>query len=313
MNGAVTIIEQGDALTVLNQFEAGFFNCCVTSPPYWGLRDYGNQNQIGLERSPSHYITKLVEVFSAVRRILRDDGTLWIVIADSYARPAAKGVRGPSPMQNSKCGTPLAMMTDVPTGMKAKDLVGVPWMLAFALRDDGWFLRSDIIWHKTNPMPESVLDRPTKSHEYIFLLSKSEKYFYDGKAVAEPLATAPNAHSRKNKTTPKERGPRESCNTGLQDMALRMRTGDVTTRNKRSVWTVPTQPYKGAHFATFPTALIEPCILAGCPLDGWVLDPFSGAGTTALVSKQLGRNAVGIELNPEYVALSEARIEIEAP
>ena len=301
MNGAVTIIEQGDALTVLNQLEAGFFNCCVTSPPYWGLRDYGNQNQIGLERSPSHYITKLVEVFSAVRRILRDDGTLWIVIADSYARPAAKGVRGPSPKQNSNCGTPQAMMTDVPDGMKPKDLVGIPWMLAFALRDAGWYLRSDIIWHKPNPMPDSVQDRPTKAHEYIFLLSKSERYYYDINAVREPFADA-----------------RQGCDGG-KGKSVRNRGGrtDGYTkpnggRNRRTVWTVPIKGYKGAHFATFPTALIEPCILAGCPLDGWVLDPFSGAGTTALVSKQLGRNAVGIELNPEYVALSEARIEIEA-
>ena len=309
MNGAVTIIEQGDALTVLNQLEAGFFNCCVTSPPYWGLRDYGNQNQIGLERSPSHYITKLVEVFGAVRRILRDDGTLWIVIADSYARPAAKGVRGPSPKQNSNCGTPQAMMTDVPDGMKPKDLVGIPWMLAFALRDAGWYLRSDIIWHKPNPMPDSVQDRPTKAHEYIFLLSKSERYYYDINAVREPFADARQGCDGGKGKSVRNRGGHTDGYTKPNNIDPSANGG----RNRRTVWTVPTKGYKGAHFATFPTALIEPCILAGCPLDGWVLDPFSGAGTTALVSKQLGRNAVGIELNPEYVALSEARIEIEAP
>jgi DNA modification methylase len=251
---------------------------CVTSPPYFGLRDYGHEGQIGLEETPEQYISAMVEVFRCVWDVLEDDGTLWVNIGDSYnnvrsqmgpgqAVHGREKLNGKPAEKSKKRGWP---------GLKEKDLIGIPWMLAFALRADGWYLRQDIIWHKPNPMPESVQDRCTKSHEYIFLLSKSQKYYYDADAIKD-----------------------DSINTAEEQEAK---------RNKRSVWTVPVKPYAGAHFAVFPSDLIEPCILAGAPVGGIVLDPFMGSGTTAQVAQNLGRQYIGCELNPAYKPLQDKRL-----
>jgi DNA modification methylase len=341
--GTVYYFQQDDARSGLGYWEDGTFHCCVTSPPYWGLRDYGHGEQIGLEKTPEEYVSRLVTVFREVRRVLRDDGTLWLVIGDSYARDVAKGLHKPGDAgkQNyiiergggrAASGTHFesesrgssdgfvgrgdrAAIPNCSTGIKPKDLVGIPWMLAFALRADGWYLRSDIVWAKPNPMPESVRDRPTKSHEYLFLLSKSEKYYYDYKAIYEPFADArmgnPGAYKSTYVNGPDGRGVRgrEGNKGDVQEGRGWNLDGTKTGRNRRDVWTVPTKPYRGAHFAVFPESLIEPCILAGSPAGGWVLDPFSGSGTVALVSKRLGRNSLGIELNPEYIKLAEARLQ----
>lgn len=250
----------------------------------------------------------MVDIFREVRRVLADDGTLWLNLGDSYSgsgRHAGswgsiqQGNKGSQSFENGK--NPLS--GDVPEGLKPKDLVGIPWMVAFALRADGWYLRQDIIWHKPNPMPESVQDRCTKAHEYIFLLSKSQKYYYDADAIREERQG--NTHSRGTKRTP----PIESAGIGHKDWCKYMTKDDeLINRNKRSVWTVTTKPYKEAHFATFPPDLIKPCILAGCPKDGIVLDPFMGSGTTAEVAKNLSCNYVGIELNPEYIKMAEKRL-----
>lgn len=250
---------------------------CVTSPPYYGLRDYGHDGQIGLEQTPEQYIAAMVEVFRCVRDVLEDDGTLWLNIGDSYARTAGDDSTKQTDggLKTGRTGKSAQLFKKgnnrPPEGIKAKDLIGIPWMLAFALRADGWYLRQDIIWHKPNPMPESVRDRCTKAHEYIFLLSKSDRYFFDNEAMKEPAV-------------------------------------DGETRNRRSVWTVATHPYKGAHFATFPPALIEPCILAGSRPNDIVLDPFMGSGTTAAVAAKHGRRYIGCELNEEYGDLQDERI-----
>jgi DNA modification methylase len=300
-------ILQGDCREVLATLPEQSVQTCVTSPPYWGLRDYGVGGQLGLERTPDEYVAKMVETFRAVRRVLRDDGTLWLNLGDSYAggktgrddadRPHSAGQErgqydvGADAVYRNK-------QRPVPPGLKPKDLVGIPWRVAFALQADGWYLRSDIIWHKPNPMPESVSDRPTKAHEYLFLLTKSERYYYDADAVSEP-------------TTCPERG-REALN-GEDAVARKLRgfgnhLGTYGTRNRRTVWTVATRPYKGAHFATFPPKLIEPCILAGCPVGGTVLDPFGGSGTTGEVAERHGRNAILIELNASYLPLQRERL-----
>ena len=280
---------------------------CVTSPPYFGLRDYGVDGQIGLEQTPDEYVAKMVEVFREVRRVLRDDGTLWLNLGDSYAAnrayqvPSTKG--GPKHSDSQAVGGKGSV---VPDGLKPKDLIGIPWLLAFALRADGWYLRQDIIWHKPNPMPESVRDRCTKAHEYIFLLSKSERYFFDSEAMREPSAGWPIGGAKtRGKTgyataSGAGKSPQRDSNGGLG--------GDGQTRNRRSVWTVPTRPYKGAHFATFPPALIEPCILAGSRPGDIVLDPFMGSGTTAEVAILHGRQYLGFELNEEYRGLQDARV-----
>lgn len=248
-------IIQGDALAVLKTLPSNTVNCCVTSPPYYGLRDYGVAGQIGLEDTPEAYIARLVDVFREVRRVLRDDGTLWVNIGDSYA---GSGKGGQSESKRSTNWQPEYVNLGETYGLKPKDLVGIPWMLAFALRADGWYLRQDIIWSKTNPMPESVTDRCTKAHEYIFLLSKSAKYFYDAGAIKEPTVTNDSII-------------RDRDNTQLNNVPGRSHMGGLTTnnyemRNKRSVWTVTTQPYTGSHFAVFPPELIRPCIKAGCPV-----------------------------------------------
>jgi len=263
----------GDCIAGLRTLPDASVHCCVTSPPYWGLRDYGHDGQIGLEKTPDAYVARMVEVFREVRRVLRDDGTLWLNLGDSYAG---------------------STMT---ANLKQKDLVGVPWRVAFALQADGWWLRQDIIWHKPNPMPESVRDRCTKAHEYVFLLTKSERYFYDAEAVSEESV----GRERFGNWIKGQPCPDRQDNH-RQDMTA------TTTRNRRSVWTVTTKPYSGAHFAVMPPDLVEPCIRAGCPEGGTVLDPFAGSGTTLAVAAELGRNAIGCELNPDYIELAEQRI-----
>ena len=351
------MIEFGDCRETMRRWkEQGVkVQTCVTSPPYFGLRDYGHDGQIGLEETPDDYIKAMVEVFRCVWDVLADDGTLWLNIGDSYAaqrggthmpaQTVAGGVGGKGDdkafrgMGDEKRGAAHRNASAI--GLKHKDLIGIPWMLAFALRADGWYLRQDIIWHKPNPMPESVQDRCTKAHEYIFLMSKSQKYYFDSEAIAEPLASASIARlSQANLENQKgsDRVPGKTngnmkavyCGSdkpyigkstkdygagGAQDASAtkarivdRILSGEITTRNKRSVWTVTTKPYKGAHFATFPPDLITPCILAGAPAGGIVLDPFMGSGTTAAVAIANGRNYLGCELNSAYKDLQDIRI-----
>jgi DNA modification methylase len=288
------MIHIGDCLEVLRTLESGSVQTCVTSPPYWGLRDYGVEGQLGLEKTPDEYVAKMVDVFREVRRVLRDDGTLWLNLGDSYATGGGSIGRSPGGEDQGERYLRQGMIDTQPNrmkidGLKPKDLVGIPWRVAFALQADGWYLRQDIIWHKPNPMPESVQDRCTKAHEYIFLMSKSERYYFDSVAMREP-SSQPERSGKIEK----------SFSTGDRDAVLRMDVGRSVMRtdhrNRRSVWTVSTQPFKGAHFATFPPKLIEPCVLAGSKPGDTVLDPFNGAGTTGLVAHRNGREHVGIEL-----------------
>ena len=345
-------IKQGDCLEVLKTLPSESINCCITSPPYWGLRDYGTgewiggdpacshkrdskqseltqtghrnlegavgdgiykdkckrcgaerkDRQIGLELTPESYVQKMVEVFREVKRVLRNDGTLWLNLGDSYSG-SGKGPAGN--LGGDERHLEEKHTKIIPEGLKQKDLVGIPWRVAFALQADGWYLRQDIIWHKPNPMPESVTDRCTKAHEYIFLMSKNPNYYFNNEAIQEPCTTQegrPSAivrdrvylYNSKQAALGRPRGGEE--------------TPEPTTRNKRSVWSVNVRPYKEAHFATFPKELIEPCVLAGCPKDGTILDPFGGSGTTAEVAIENGRNALLIELNPEYIEIANTRI-----
>lgn len=307
----------GDAAEQLRTLDADSVHCCVTSPPYFGLRDYGVPGQIGQEAAPEEYIDRLVEVFREVHRVLRPDGTLWLNIGDSYTSGSRKtrdhDEKLPARAANQRPGTP--------EGMKPKDLIGIPWMLAFALRSDGWYLRQDIIWHKPNTMPESVRDRCTKSHEHVFLLSKSEHYYFDCDAIREPII----GNSTKRYLRGLERQNAASHPAGIilprfggskygdnaaEEARCKSGKGYVPTawRNKRDVWMIGTSGFKGAHFAVFPEKLAEPCVLAGCPEGGTVLDPFTGSGTTGAVAKRLRRNFIGIELNPEYREMALARI-----
>jgi DNA modification methylase len=280
----------------------------VTSPPYWGLRDYGVAGQLGLEPTIGFYVEHMVEVFREVRRVLRDDGTLWLNLGDSYASSWSCSRRNQIGNGSLADGKREARPPRL-SGLKGKDLCGIPWRVAFALQDDGWFLRQDIIWSKLNPMPESVTDRCTKAHEYVFLLSRNERYFYDATAIAEP--------SLNNGRVVNYDGMQRNCSVGdgVNDRRTVMaRPVEVKpTRNKRSVWDVATESFLEAHFATMPTALVEPCILAGCPKGGMVLDPFAGAGTVGLVADRLQRDAVLIELNPQYAEMAERRIAGDAP
>lgn len=263
----------GDCRETLKELPEQSINTCITSPPYWGLRDYGTGGQLGLEDTPEDFVENLVKVFREVKRVLRDDGTVWLNLGDSYYnyRPGKGQALIKQTVSNTNQDLPqeVARRANKIDGLKEKDLVGIPWRVAFALQADGWYLRQDIIWHKPNPMPESVQDRCTKSHEYIFLLSKNPKYYFDNEAIKEDA--------------------------------------EPEKRNKRSVWTITTKPFKGAHFAVFPPDLIEPCILAGCPKDGVVLDPFMGSGTTGMVAQQLGRKWIGCELNAEYISMQKNR------
>lgn len=285
-------IINGDALEALRQLPDCCCSTCVTSPPYYGLRNYGENGQIGLEETPSEYIDKLVEVFKEVRRALKDEGTLWLNIGDSFATKKIAGE------------------------IKRKDLIGIPWLLAFALRADGWYLRSDIIWQKPNAMPESAKDRPTRAHEYIFLLSKSPDYYYDAEAVKETaVGYGPERPGRKRGNTRTFRGGNAYTHNQATDNSAKVERqshglvpNETGKRNRRSVWTVATRPYKGAHFATFPEELVRPCILAGSKPGDTVLDPFSGSGTTGAVAIQESRDYIGIEINPVYSKMSEQRL-----
>ena len=307
-NNAVATVMVGDCLAALQNMPDCSVNCCITSPPYYGLRDYGVDGQIGLEDSPDAYVARLVEVFREVRRTLTDDGTLWLNIGDSYnAHPGQrKTTDAAGNKQKSLRGSTAAPLRSV-DGLKPKDLIGIPWMLAFALRADGWYLRQDIIWHKPNPMPESVTDRCTKAHEYLFLLSKSERYFYDHESVKEGAINAGKRVFLGEKSFSK--GQSKAAGISPSGNAKSEFYDVPATRNRRSVWTVTPKPYKGAHFAVYPPDLIEPCVLAGCPEGGTVLDPFGGSGTTGGVALKHGRNAVLCELNGDYAALMPARIE----
>ena len=258
-----SVIFEGDALTTLKRLPSESVQCVVTSPPYWGLRDYDVENQIGLERTLPQFINSLVSVFRETRRVLKPDGILWLNIGDGFTS-GNRGWRAPDKKNPARA---MSVRPDTPEGLKPKDLLGIPWRLAFALQDDGWYLRTDIVWNKPNAMPESVKDRPTRSHEFIFMFSKSERYYYDRKAVLE------------------ENG-----------------------RNRRSVWNIHTQGFSGAHFATFPPTLVEPCIKASTKPNDLVLDPFFGAGTVGLVAQELGREYVGIELQPDYVVIAAERL-----
>ena len=336
----------GDALEVLRGLPDESVHCCVTSPPYWGLRDYGVEGQLGLEETPEGYVEKIVGVFREVRRVLRDDGTLWLNLGDSYTTGGSNrnGIGSDDPKWGGNDTKKVQKHTkiiggNISTGLKPKNLVGIPWRVAFALQDDGWWLRSDIIWSKPNPMPESVRDRPTKAHEYIFLLSKSQKYYYDHEAIKEPVVCVgaddgtrvfggknkAGANSKHPQTTGRTYGKHStedphSPGRRMVENVQRAREEGAghdqefgTKRNKRTVWAVSTKPFKEAHFAVFPPDLIRPCVLAGCPPGGVVLDPFFGAGTTGLVAKQEGRGYIGIELNPEYAEMARERIKRECP
>jgi DNA modification methylase len=364
-----------NCLEGLKLLDDNSIDCCVTSPPYWGLRNYGTdfqiwggneecqhefpddeirklrtkpgenaqcgntlkevagrtinngaicikcgawRGQLGLEPTPEMYVSHIVEIFKEVRRALKPEGTLWLNLGDSYAgggrnsgnsKPHPKGYKGLEYLGDTVKGK-------VPAGMKPKDLVGIPWMVAFALRTDGWYLRSDIIWNKPNCMPESVTDRPTKAHEYMFLLSKNQYYYYDNEAIKEPIAESTvnrgpvSFGGEKGRNYKPEKGDPNFRN-GSEQWG---RTFDYTEsckngRNKRTVWSIPTKPFKGAHFAVFPPKLIEPCILAGCPIDGIVLDPFMGSGTSAMVAVQNHRNYIGYEMNQDYIDIASKRIE----
>ncbi len=262
------LVVRGNAEEILRRFPDNFFRCCITSPPYWGLRDYGIPGQIGAEAQPADFIQQLVGVFDEVRRVLTEDGSLWLNIGDSYTS-GNRAYRAPDKKNPVRA---MAYRAPTPEGLKPKDLIGIPWRLAFALQESGWYLRSDIIWEKPNCMPESVKDRPTRAHEYLFLFSKSLKYYYNGANIRE------------------ESG-----------------------RNRRTVWSIHTEPFPGAHFATFPTKLVEPCILAGSQPGDWVLDPFFGSGTVGVVCERQHRRYVGIELNPEYIKIALARIRNTQP
>jgi DNA modification methylase len=309
-------IHTGDCLQTLKTLESESVHTCVTSPPYFGLRDYGHDGQIGLEETPEAFVTQLVEVFREVRRVLRKDGTLWLNLGDSYARQAGDdSTKNPdSGLKTGRTGRAKELFqtgcNKPPQGLKPKDLIGIPWRVAFALQADGWYLRQDIIWHKPNPMPESVKDRCTKAHEYIFLLSKSPKYYFDADAIKEPCSEN-NVNDFLKRKTLNNNGKGKGTYDEARPDLTRSRECHMPKdfkRNRRSVWTVTTKPFKGAHFATFPPDLIEPCVIAGAPVGGTVLDPFSGAGTTGLVSAIHGRNYIGCELNPEYAEMSKTRI-----
>jgi DNA modification methylase len=348
----------GDALDVLSREPSNSVHCCVTSPPYWGLRNYGSDGQLGLEKTPQEYVGKLVDIFRQVRRVLRKDGTFWLNLGDTYATgsgsarsPGGKLFGRHNPVIDAG-NYPRSQPNRMPIpGLKPKDLVGIPWRVAFALQADGWYLRSEIIWHKRNAMPESVSDRPTKSHEHVFLFSKSGRptiwrakdtgewnskpdlderilvrddrgeevprwrsfdYYYEADAIREPHGKGSEERSKRG------RGLNHKYTNGQGAARAQGFHTDVSKvchpkgRNKRTVWDVPARPFKGAHFATFPPKLIEPCILAGCPEGGVVLDPFFGAGTVGVVAAQTRRGALGIELNPEYCRIAEERIREEA-
>lgn len=303
----------GDSREVIATFPDKSVNCCVTSPPYWGLRDYGMINQIGLEETPLDYIDSLLAVFSEVWRVLRDDGSLWLNLGDSYiGYHGNKNVLGNcAPSDKPGYRENMRSSTVGLNGLKAKDLAGIPWRVAFALQEKGWFLRSDIIWHKPNPTPESVKDRPTRGHEYIFLLTKSERYFYDYQSIRETAIGNDRRVVSKSQPRTMKGLPDKQANKPTKTYPVKqgsMGSSPDGKRNPRTVWTIASKPFPDAHFATFPPDLIRPCIRAGCPVGGVVLDPFFGSGTVGQVCIEENRKYVGIELNPKYVDMAEKRI-----
>lgn len=319
----------GDTRDVLPTLPDNSVQCCVTSPPYFGLRNYGMGEQIGLEPTPQEFVTELVKVFREVRRVLKDDGTVWLNLGDSYCSTprgnngdwSTSGLNGASSksyQDTLNAGTAQTMNKSKLPGLKQKDLIGIPWRVAFALQEDGWYLRQDIIWHKPNPMPESVRDRCTKSHEYIFLLSKSPKYLFNADAIAEPLAESSKKRYQHAIDTNEQFDPTKHKHTeGVQspmELLTRAAKGVIErgVRNRRSVWKIATQSFEGAHFATFPLELPTLCIKAGSNVGDTILDPFNGAATTGIAAQNEGRNYIGIELNPEYVKLAQARLDTNA-
>ena len=318
-----------DVLDGLRSLPDESVHCCVTSPPYWGLRDYGVVGQLGLERTPEEYVAAMVGVFREVRRVLRADGTCWVNLGDSYTSGGRSsfGTWAEGSKQATHTAIKEARRAAQPEGLKPKDLVGIPWRVAFALQADGWYLRSDIIWHKPNPMPESVTDRPTKAHEYLFLLTRSARYFYDADAIKEP-GVAINEHDATGpgysapgqtpqtgtRKTDKQRGHGRR-HAGFNDRWDAMEKSEQcsTLRNKRDVWTIGTHAYPDAHFAVMPTQLVEPCVMAGSPSGGTVLDPFAGSGTVGVVALRHGRDFIGCELNPTYAEISRRRIIGDMP
>ena len=314
MNGLKTdTIINRDALYALRELPEESVHCCVTSPPYYALRDYGLDAQIGREDTPEQYIDRLTEVFRELRRVLRSDGTFWLNIADTYCGTGNKGYHADPKNPKGRNGQAVSIARQA-AGCKQKDLIGIPWLLAFALRADGWYLRSDIIWQKENPMPESVKDRLSRCYEHIFLFSKSKKYFFDYKAISEPIAPATAERLKRGmkggnkygKPVPGQPQP-QSINRPREHGEIK--EADINPlRNKRDVWKINTVPFKGGHYAAYPPKLVETCLLAGCPEGGVVLDPFMGSGTTGMVAAQMGRHFVGVELNPEYTELAYKRI-----
>jgi len=287
----------GDCRETLKELPDKIVNTVITSPPYYGLRNYREDKQLGLEETPEEYVSNLADIFDEVWRVLRDDGTVWLNLGDSYSG-SGKGIAGNICKTHDQQNMDGIHSKIVPNGLKPKDLIGVPFRVAFELQKRGWYLRQDIIWHKPNPMPESVTDRCTKSHEYIFLLSKNKNYYYDNEAIKVPVKDDWGTRDRTD-------GKYHNDGTGLTPHSGLEKSYE--TANKRSVWTVNPKPYKDAHFATFPPDLIEPCVLAGCPKGGVVLDPFMGSGTTGLVAQELGRQWIGCELNKDYIEMQKIR------
>ena len=332
-----TRILVGDCRVTLPTLPERSVRCCVTSPPYWGLRDYGHGDQIGLESTPDAYVAEMVAVFREVRRVLTDDGTLWLNLGDSYCNTNGFARASKEYQRKGRNDAPANdrnLDALHGAGFKTKDLIGIPWRVAFALQADGWYLRSDIIWNKPNPMPESVTDRPTKAHEYVFLLSKSAQYYYDAAAIAEPVAPSTvsrlaqdvDAQEGSHRVPGKTNGamkavpPRFGGSKYGDNAASHHRTASGNayeigdgTRNARTVWSITTKPYSGAHFATMPPELAERCVKAGSAAGDTILDPFGGAGTTALVADRLGRDAILCELNPTYAGLAEQRVTNDSP
>lgn len=302
----------GDCLHILKTLPDESVQCCVTSPPYYGLRDYGMDAQIGREATPEEYIAQLTAVFHEIKRVLKADGTLWLNIADTYCGTGSKGSARDPKYPNGRNGQSISIAHAV-RGCKPKDLIGIPWMLAFALRGDGWYLRNDIIWAKNNPVPESAKDRCTRSHEHIFLLSKEKHYYFDALAISEPISPVTALRKKAGRGAGKYSVPVPG-QPQTQNMNKPRAKGSITdemispVRNKRDVWLINTVPYKGGHFAAYPPKLAETCILAGCPTGGVVLDPFFGSGTTGLAAKTHDRHYIGIELNTDFCSLARERI-----
>ena len=307
------VIFNMDCLDALRILPDDSVNCCVTSPPYYGLRDYGMDGQIGREQTPGQYIERLTAVFSELRRVLRPDGTFWLNISDTYCGTNSKGALADPKYPEGRTGQGLSVTQKV-EGCKPKDMIGIPWLLAFALRADGWYLRNDIIWEKANPMPESVRDRCARSYEHIFLLTKSKKYYFNHLAIAEPIAATTAARMRAGRTDSNKYAGYVPGQNSIQNINRPRAAGTYNElnisplRNRRDIWRINTVPYSGAHFAAYPPKLAETCILAGCPENGIVIDPFFGSGTTGLAAKGLNRRYIGAELNPEYCLLARDRI-----